>query len=125
MSISNSNFAGYTDSKNLVQTRQKFQFIKLEFSNSIFQNPSADRCQKKVWCNYSIFTFYSYIFLKFLNMELAGTSGLGYGAPDGRKNGVKLVPCELYFIKFSSFEIDRQSLLIENCISKVHFVLRS
>jgi len=30
-------------SKNLVQTRQKFQFIKLDFSNSIFQNPSAER----------------------------------------------------------------------------------
>ena len=29
--------------KILVQTRQKFQFIKLDFSNSIFQNPSADR----------------------------------------------------------------------------------
>ena len=43
LSISNSNFAGYTGSKNLVQTRQKFQFIKLDFSNSIFQNPSADR----------------------------------------------------------------------------------
>ena len=41
--ISNSNFAGYTGSKNLVQTRQKFQFFKLDFSNSIFQNPSADR----------------------------------------------------------------------------------
>ena len=43
LSISNSNFAGYTGSKNLDQTRQKFQFIKLDFSNSIFQNPSADR----------------------------------------------------------------------------------
>ena len=43
MSISNSNFAGYTGSKNLVQTRQKFQFIKLDISSSIFQNPSADR----------------------------------------------------------------------------------
>ena len=43
LSISNSNFAGYTGSKNLVQTRQKFQFIKLDFSNSIFQNPSGDR----------------------------------------------------------------------------------
>ena len=43
LSISNSNFAGYTGIKNLVQTRQKFQFIKLDFSNSIFQNPSADR----------------------------------------------------------------------------------
>ena len=43
LSISNSNFAGYTGSKNLVQTRQKIQFIKLDFSNSIFQNPSADR----------------------------------------------------------------------------------
>ena len=41
--ISNLNFAGYTGSKNLVQTRQKFQFIKLDFSNSIFQNPSTDR----------------------------------------------------------------------------------
>ena len=43
LSISNSNFAGYTGSKNLVQTRQKFQFIKLDFSNLIFQDPSADR----------------------------------------------------------------------------------
>ena len=43
MSISNSNFAGYTGSKNLVQTRQKFQFIKFDFSNSIFQNPIANR----------------------------------------------------------------------------------
>ena len=43
LSISNSNFAGYTGSKNLVQTRQKFQFVKLDFSNSIFQNLSADR----------------------------------------------------------------------------------
>ena len=43
LSISNSNLAGYTGSKNLVQTSQKFQFIKLDFSNSIFQNPSADR----------------------------------------------------------------------------------
>ena len=42
-SISNLNFAGYTGSKNLIQTRQKFQFIKLDFSNSIFQNPSTDR----------------------------------------------------------------------------------
>ena len=47
LSISNSNFAGYTGSKNLVQTRQKFQFIKLNFSNLIFQNPSADRY--RVW----------------------------------------------------------------------------
>ena len=46
-------------------------------------------------------------------MELTDISGPGYGAPDGRKNGVKIVPCELYFIKFTSFEIDRQSLLIE------------
>ena len=29
LAISNSNFAGYTGSKNLGQTRQKFQFIKL------------------------------------------------------------------------------------------------
>ena len=43
LSISNSNFTGYTGSKNLVQTRQKFQFIKLDFSNLIFQDPSADR----------------------------------------------------------------------------------
>jgi hypothetical protein len=43
LSSSNWNFAGYTGSKNLVQTKQKFQFIKLDFSNSIFQNPSADR----------------------------------------------------------------------------------
>ena len=43
LSISNLNFAGYTGSKNLVQTWQKFQFIKLDFSNLIFQNPSADR----------------------------------------------------------------------------------
>ena len=43
LSISKSNFAGYTGSKNLIQTRQKFQFIKLDFLNSIFQNPSADR----------------------------------------------------------------------------------
>ena len=43
LSISNSNFSGYTGSKNLVQTIQKFQFIKLDFSNSIFQNPCADR----------------------------------------------------------------------------------
>ena len=43
LSISNSNFAGCTGSKNLDQTRQKFQFIKLHFSNSTFQNPSADR----------------------------------------------------------------------------------
>jgi hypothetical protein len=52
LSISNSNFAGYTGSKNLVQTRQKFQFIKLGFSNSIFQNPSADRyrvCISKIF----------------------------------------------------------------------------
>ena len=49
LSISNSNFAGYTGSKNLVQTRQKFQLIKLDFSNSTFQNPSADRYQ--VWLN--------------------------------------------------------------------------
>mgnify|MGYP007015437578 CR=1 FL=1 len=47
LSISNSNFAGYTGSKNLVQTRQKFQLIKLDFTNSIFQNPSADRY--RVW----------------------------------------------------------------------------
>ena len=46
-------------------------------------------------------------------MKLADTSGPGYRAPDARKNGVKIVPCKLYFIKFSSFEIDRQSLLIE------------
>ena len=39
----NSIFAGYTGSKNLVQTWQKFQFIKLDFSSSIYQNPSADR----------------------------------------------------------------------------------
>ena len=45
LSISNSNFA--VTSKNLVQTRQKIQFIKLKFSNSIFQNPSADRY--RVW----------------------------------------------------------------------------
>ena len=43
LSISNLNFAGYTGSENLVETRQKFHFIKLDFSNSIFQNPSADR----------------------------------------------------------------------------------
>ena len=43
LSISNSNVGGYTGSKNLVQTRQKFQFIKLDFSNSIVQSPSADR----------------------------------------------------------------------------------
>ena len=48
MSISNSNFAGYTGSKNLVQTRQKFQFIKLDFPNSIFENPSADRYREKL-----------------------------------------------------------------------------
>ena len=48
LSISNSNFAGYTGSKNLVQTRQKFQFIKLNFSNSIFQNPSADRYRNRL-----------------------------------------------------------------------------
>ena len=41
--ILNLNFAGYTGSKNLVQTRQKFQFIKLNFSNSIFQKSSKDR----------------------------------------------------------------------------------
>ena len=39
LSISKSNFAGYTGRKNLIQTRQKFQFIKLDFLNSIFQNP--------------------------------------------------------------------------------------
>jgi len=43
LSISNSNFAGYTGSKNLVQIRQKFQFIKLDPSNSIFQSLSADK----------------------------------------------------------------------------------
>ena len=46
--ISNLNFAGYPGSKNLVQTRQKFQFIKLDFSNSIFQNPSADRYRNRL-----------------------------------------------------------------------------
>ena len=39
MPISNSNFAGYTGSKKIVQTRQKFQFIKLDFSNSIWERP--------------------------------------------------------------------------------------
>ena len=48
LSISNSNFAGYIGSKNLVQTRQKFQFIKLDYSNSIFQYPSANRY--RAWC---------------------------------------------------------------------------
>ena len=48
LSISNLTFAGYTGSKNLVQTRQKFQFIKLDFSISIFQNPSADRYRDRV-----------------------------------------------------------------------------
>ena len=42
-SISNSNFVGYTGSKNLVQTKKKILFIKLDFSNSIYQNPSGDR----------------------------------------------------------------------------------
>ena len=37
MSNSNSNVADYAGSKNLVQTRQKFQVIKLDFSNSIFK----------------------------------------------------------------------------------------
>ena len=48
LSISNSNFAGYTGSKNLVQTKQKSQFIKLDFPNSIFQNPSADRYREQM-----------------------------------------------------------------------------
>ena len=62
LSISNSNFAGYTGSKNLVQTRQKFQFIKLDFSISIFQNPSADRyCESvRVLVN-----------MKFFNLDIA------------------------------------------------------
>ena len=52
LSISNSNFVGYTGSKNLVQTRQKFQFIKLDLSNSIFQNPGADRYRLRVNVNF-------------------------------------------------------------------------
>ena len=57
LSISNSNFAGYTGSKNLVQTRQKFQFIKVDFSNSIFQNPSADRYRDRYpWLSHSFKT---------------------------------------------------------------------
>ena len=50
LSISNSNFAGYTGSKNIVQTRQKFQFINFDFSNSIFQNPSPDRYRESEAC---------------------------------------------------------------------------
>ena len=34
LSISNSNLVGYTGSKNLVQSRHKFQFIKLDISKS-------------------------------------------------------------------------------------------
>jgi hypothetical protein len=43
LSTSNLNFAGYTGSKNQVQTRQKIKFIQLDFSNSIFQKSSADQ----------------------------------------------------------------------------------
>ena len=57
MSISNSNFAGHTGGKNLVQTRQKFQFIKLDFSNLIFQNPSADRYRLSATIEREIYGF--------------------------------------------------------------------
>ena len=43
LSSLNQDFTACVACKILVQTRQKFQFIKLDFSNSIFQNPSADR----------------------------------------------------------------------------------
>ena len=36
-------FAGYTGSKNPVQNRLKIQFVKLDFSNLIFQESESDQ----------------------------------------------------------------------------------
>ena len=41
-SLTNWIFAGYTDSKNPVRNRIKIQFVKLDFSNMIFQKSSKD-----------------------------------------------------------------------------------
>ena len=41
--ISNLIFAGYTGSNNQVKNRLKIQFVKLNFSNSIFQKSSTDQ----------------------------------------------------------------------------------
>ena len=79
LSISNSNFAGYTGSKNQVQTRQKFQFIKLDFSNSIFQNPNAGRYHDRsnkidlkllVYDRRSVFLFFRYIIVLPVNVNV-------------------------------------------------------
>ena len=45
---SNLNFSGYTGSKSQAQTSQKVKFLRLDFSNSIFQKLSAVRLQRQI-----------------------------------------------------------------------------